>query len=40
MARWPEMLRSYYTGMGWDPQNGRPLPETLERLGLREFLGA
>jgi aldehyde:ferredoxin oxidoreductase len=31
------MLRTYYRGMGWDPHSGRPLPETLERLGIRAF---
>lgn len=29
-----EMRRSYYVEMGWDPETGRPLPQTLERLGL------
>lgn len=28
------MLDEYYEARGWDPQSGRPLPETLERLGL------
>lgn len=26
--------RNYYNNMGWQPSTGRPLPETLERLGL------
>ena len=29
-----EMRRRYYAGMGWHPETGRPLPETLKRLGL------
>jgi aldehyde:ferredoxin oxidoreductase len=28
------MLDSYYEKMGWDKNTGKPLPETLERLGL------
>jgi len=31
---WPQMLRSYYEEMGWDPETGKPIPETLEKLGL------
>ncbi|MBI4496239.1 MAG: hypothetical protein HY697_04805, partial [Deltaproteobacteria bacterium] len=29
-----EMRRAYYLEMGWDPETGRPLPQTLQRLGL------
>ncbi|MBI1987666.1 MAG: aldehyde ferredoxin oxidoreductase family protein [Nitrospinae bacterium] len=29
-----EMRRAYYAEMGWDPETGRPLPQTLQRLGL------
>ena len=29
-----EMRRVYWRHMGWDEQSGRPLPETLEHLGL------
>lgn len=32
MTRWDEMLRNYYRLMGWDPETGKPLPETLEEL--------
>jgi aldehyde:ferredoxin oxidoreductase len=28
------MLREYYEVRGWDPETGRPKPETLRRLGL------
>ncbi|WP_448591315.1 aldehyde ferredoxin oxidoreductase family protein [Thermoflexus hugenholtzii] len=28
------MLREYYEVRGWDPETGRPRPETLRRLGL------
>jgi aldehyde:ferredoxin oxidoreductase len=28
------MLREYYQAVGWDEQTGRPLPETLEQLGI------
>ncbi len=33
--KWDEMLDKYYEINGWDKQ-GRPLPETLKRLGLEE----
>lgn len=29
-----EMLLAYYLARGWDEASGKPLPETLERLGL------
>jgi len=32
------MIENYYTLMGWDPQTGKPLPETLEKLGLGEIV--
>ncbi|MGE5397495.1 MAG: aldehyde ferredoxin oxidoreductase family protein [Chitinophagales bacterium] len=28
------VLGQYFTARGWDPATGRPLPETLQRLGL------
>lgn len=31
------LLREYYTLEGWDPKTGRPLPETIKRLGLEEM---
>jgi aldehyde:ferredoxin oxidoreductase len=31
---WEALRRNYYQQMGWDPETGRPLPETLKRLGL------
>jgi len=31
-----EMRANYWKGMGWD-ENGKPLPETLENLGLEEL---
>jgi aldehyde:ferredoxin oxidoreductase len=34
MPHWDEMLRNYYTLMGWNPETGAPLRETLENLGL------
>jgi len=24
--------------MGWDPETGKPLPETLKKLGLEELI--
>ncbi len=32
------MLRTYREMMGWDPETGRPLPETLKSLGLEELI--
>ncbi len=31
--KWDQMLDTYYDGLGWD-REGRPLPETLNKLGL------
>ncbi len=31
---WEGMLDNYYSEMGWDRKSGRPLPETLRKLGL------
>jgi aldehyde:ferredoxin oxidoreductase len=28
------VLKDYYRLIGWDEETGRPLPQTLERLGL------
>jgi aldehyde:ferredoxin oxidoreductase len=38
MAKWPTMVENYYTLMGWDPKTGKPLPETLEKLDLKELV--
>jgi len=38
MEKWDGMLENYYTLMGWDPKTGRPLPETLKKLGLEELV--
>jgi aldehyde:ferredoxin oxidoreductase len=35
---WEYMRRRYYELMGWDHESGRPLPETLEQLGLAEVI--
>ena len=35
---WDALRRSYYEGMGWDPETGRPLAETLRRLGLEDLI--
>jgi len=34
LPSWHEMLRKYYELMGWDENEGKPLPDTLKRLGL------
>lgn len=36
---WPQMRRSYYEAMGWHPESGKPLPETLRMLGLEHVIG-
>jgi aldehyde:ferredoxin oxidoreductase len=33
-----KMLDSYYQRMGWDKKTGRPLPDTLRRLGLEHII--
>jgi aldehyde:ferredoxin oxidoreductase len=35
----PEMRRIYYREMGWDPDTGAPLPQTIAALGLTERHG-
>ncbi len=32
------MKRDYWEKMGWDTETGKPLPETLKRLGLAELI--
>jgi aldehyde:ferredoxin oxidoreductase len=38
MEKWDWMKENYYTLMGWDPKTGKPLPETLENLDLKEYV--
>lgn len=38
MPHWDALRRNYYHQMGWDPETGKPLPETLERLGLAHIV--
>lgn len=35
-AHWDYMLDAYYKHMGWDRKTGRPLKETLSKLGLEK----
>jgi aldehyde:ferredoxin oxidoreductase len=35
---WESIRRNYYQLMGWDPETGKPLPETLKKLGLEDLL--
>lgn len=35
---WKAMVGRYYELMGWDVKTGKPLPETLERLGLEHVI--
>jgi aldehyde:ferredoxin oxidoreductase len=39
LEKWEKMLEIYYTAMGWDSETGKPLPQTLERLGLQNLIG-
>jgi aldehyde:ferredoxin oxidoreductase len=43
-AQWEKMLDTWYTLVGYDRKTGKPLPETLQRLGLdwlaRDLWGA
>jgi len=34
MPNWEALRSNYYQHMGWDPNTGKPLRETLEQLGL------
>jgi aldehyde:ferredoxin oxidoreductase len=38
MPQWETLRRSYYEGMGWDPETGKPLPEILKKLGLESLI--
>jgi aldehyde:ferredoxin oxidoreductase len=38
MRHWNFMRSLYYQTMGWDPKTGKPLPETLGRLGLNHLI--
>jgi len=35
---WQETVETYYRLMGWDVETGKPLPQTLERLGLESVI--
>jgi aldehyde:ferredoxin oxidoreductase len=37
-AQWDALRRNYYEKMGWDPETGKPLPETLRNLGLEDLI--
>ncbi len=36
--QWDALRRNYYEQMGWDPETGKPLPETLKKLGLDDLI--
>jgi aldehyde:ferredoxin oxidoreductase len=38
MPQWDALRRAYYVQMGWDPETGIPLPETLRKLGLENLI--
>ncbi|MEM3484395.1 MAG: aldehyde ferredoxin oxidoreductase C-terminal domain-containing protein [Candidatus Bathyarchaeia archaeon] len=38
ISHWEQVRRRYYELMGWDPDSGYPLPETLRMLGLSEII--
>lgn len=35
---WENMRENYYNHMGWDIRTGKPLPETLKKLGLSDIV--
>ena len=35
---WDEIRDNYYEQMGWDVETGKPLPETLKKLGLEHLV--
>ena len=35
---WRETVEHYYRLMGWDVKTSKPLPQTLERLGLESVI--
>ena len=35
---WKDMVRNYYTQMGWDTETSKPLPSTLKNLGLEHTI--
>lgn len=38
MEKWDYIVENHYRLMGWDTKTGKPLPETLEKLGLEELI--
>lgn len=38
LPHWDFIRRNYYQHMGWDPRTGKPLPETLQSLGLEKCI--
>ena len=38
MEKWDMMVKNYYEHMGWDSETGKPLPETLKKLGLESVI--
>jgi aldehyde:ferredoxin oxidoreductase len=38
MPQWEALRRNYYEKMGWDPETGIPLPETLKKVGLAHII--
>ncbi len=38
MDHWDSMLDTWYETVGYDRKTGRPLPDTLSRLGLEDVI--
>lgn len=38
MPHWEYMQRNFYEQMGWDGETGKPLPKTLQKLGLEHTI--
>ena len=37
-VHWDGIRRNYYKEMGWDPETGKPLPDTLKKLALGDLI--
>ncbi len=37
-GQWENIRSNYYKEMGWDPETGKPLPDTLKKLGLGDLI--
>ena len=38
MSNWDTMIRTWYETVGYDPETGKPWPDTLRELGLEALI--